>query len=33
MKKFLALNLSDVVFIGLTNIYEHEKFRAQLSWA
>ena len=41
MKKFLALNLSDVVFIKLLNvgncwhlnIHEQDKFRAQLSWA
>ena len=29
IKTFLALKLSDVVF----NIYEHDKFYAQLSWA
>ena len=41
MKKFLALSLSDVVFIMLKNvkmpkivdIYEQDKFRAHLSWA
>ena len=44
MKKFLALSLSDVVFImlinvkmptivGIFNIYEHDKFYAQMSWA
>ena len=44
MRKFLALNLSDVVFIMLINdkmptivcifdIYEQDKFCAQLSWA
>ena len=44
MKKFLALSLSDVVFIMLINvkmptivgifyIYEQDKFHAQLSWA
>ena len=38
MKKFLALSLSDVVFIMLINvkmptIYEQDKFDAQLSWA
>ena len=43
MEKFLALSLSDVVFImlinvkmptivGIFNIYEPDKFRAQLSW-
>ena len=34
-KKFLALSLSDVVFVILMcwhfNIYEHDKFHAQLS--
>ena len=44
MKKFIALSLSDVVFIMLINvkmptivvnfnIYEQDKFDAQLSWA
>ena len=44
MKKFLAISLSDIVFIMLINvkmptygwrfnIYEQDKFRAQLSWA
>ena len=42
MKKFLALSLSDVVFIMLldvkmptivSNIYEQDKFCTHLSWA
>ena len=44
MKEYLALSLSDVVYIllinvkmptivGIFNIYEQNKFRAQLSWA
>ena len=39
MKKFIALSLSDVEYIMLINvkmstinIYEQDKFRAQLSW-
>ena len=34
MKKFLALSLLDVVLITLINdnIYEHDKFHAQLIW-
>ena len=44
MKKFIASSLSDVAFmmlinvkmptiVGNFNIYEHDKFRAQMSWA
>ena len=31
IKKFLALSLSGDVFIMLINVYEQDKFRAQLS--
>ena len=35
IEKLLALSLSDVKFIMLinVNIYQQDKFRAQLSWA